>query len=257
MIPPLGKDPPADVTRDAILGGRVALRQPARGHRVGHDAVLLAALAPQACRAMVDLGAGVGGAGLSFLARVPQARGTLVEIDPDLAALALQNVDVNGWAARCTVVAGDVLTLARLSGPAEPQQGAADLVLMNPPFNANAAHQISPHAGRARAHMAAGELLGAWVKAAYRCLAPGGVLCLIHRPEELGAILDALAGRFGAAELLAVHPRPDAPAVRLLVRAVKGRRTPLRLLPGLVLADAHGHPTAAAEAVLRDAQGLG
>ncbi|MFG1417818.1 methyltransferase [Xanthobacter sp. V0B-10] len=250
-------DAPFALTTDAILGGRVSLAQPARGHRVGHDAVLLAALAPEGCRAMVDLGAGVGGAGLAFLARMPQARGTLVEIDPDLAALAQRNAETNGLSCRCRAVAADVLTLGRPSGPAEPAAGAADLVLMNPPFNAAQAHQPSPHDGRARAHVAEEGLLRAWVTAAYRCLAPGGVLCAILRPEDIAALLEALSGRFGAADLLPVHPRPDAPAVRLLARAVKGRRTPPRLLPGLVLADGAGTATAAAQAVLRDAAPLG
>lgn len=244
-------------TRDAILGGRVALRQPARGHRVGHDAVLLAALGPAGCRAMVDFGAGVGAAGLAFLARASAATGTLVEIDPQLAALAAENVRDNHYDERCLVVTADVLRLARPSGPPAPAAGAADLVLMNPPFNAAMAHQTSPHAGRARAHMAPAELLRDWVTAAYRCLAPEGVLALILRPEDLAALLAALQGRFGALELLPVHPRAEAPAVRLLARAVKGRRTAPRILPGLVLADAEGNPTAAAEAVLRGAAGLG
>ena len=35
---------PADkASEDAVLGGRLVLRQPLRGHRVGHDAILLAA----------------------------------------------------------------------------------------------------------------------------------------------------------------------------------------------------------------------
>jgi len=34
---------PAGVTDDLFLGGRLRLRQPRRGHRAGHDAVLLAA----------------------------------------------------------------------------------------------------------------------------------------------------------------------------------------------------------------------
>ena len=33
----------ATITQDAVLGGRLRLRQPKRGHRVGHDAILLAA----------------------------------------------------------------------------------------------------------------------------------------------------------------------------------------------------------------------
>jgi len=32
-----------ETSEDAILGGRLVLRQPLRGHRVGHDAILLAA----------------------------------------------------------------------------------------------------------------------------------------------------------------------------------------------------------------------
>ena len=32
-----------DITEDTVLGGRLHLRQPRRGHRVGHDAILLAA----------------------------------------------------------------------------------------------------------------------------------------------------------------------------------------------------------------------
>ena len=63
--------PAGDVTEDAVLGGRLRLRQPKRGHRVGHDAILLAASCPaRAGDAVVDLGAGVGAAGLALAARV-------------------------------------------------------------------------------------------------------------------------------------------------------------------------------------------
>lgn len=245
----------AAVTHDRILGGRLSLCQPARGHRVGHDAVLLAAFAPALDGgAAVDLGTGVGAAGLAFLSRCPRATATLVEIDPAIAALAAGNAADNALNAR--VVTADVRDLARPSGPAQPEAGAAGLVLMNPPFNADAHHQTSPDGGRARAHKAGPALLGDWVTAAYRCLAPHGRLCLIHRPEALSEILAALDGRFGAAELLPVHPAPGAAAVRLLVRAVKGRRTAPVIRPGLILAGADGTPTAVADAVLRGGEAL-
>ncbi len=249
--------PPAagETTFDPVLGGRLELQQPVRGHRVGHDTLLLAAFAPAAEEA-VDLGAGVGGAGLAFLVRHPQARATLVEIDPALAALAAANAVRNGLSGRCRVVAADVATLGRRAGPAEPAPGVAGLVLTNPPFNLAGAHQPSPHGARSRAHMAGPELLEAWVKAASRCLAPHGLLCMILRPQDLGALLAAFAGRFGAAELLPVHPRAGADAVRLLVRAVKGRRTAPVIRPGLILAAADGTPTPLAEAVLRGAGAL-
>ena len=44
----------------------------------------------------------------------------------------------------------------------------------------------------------------------------------------------------------------ERPRIRVLVRAVKGSRAPLVLLPGLVLNDEAGQPAGAAEAVLRN-----
>src|ERR1700704_2242282 len=89
------------VTEDALLGGSLRLRQPRRGHRVGHDAVLLAAACPaNAGEHLVDLGAGVGAAGLAVALRAPDTTVTLIEIDPDLAALAAENAALNGLAAR-------------------------------------------------------------------------------------------------------------------------------------------------------------
>src|SRR5438876_10734157 len=86
-----------DVSEDAVLGGRLRLRQPRRGHRVGHDAILLAASCPaRAGDDVVDLGAGVGAAGLALATRVEGTSVALVEIDPDLAALAAEDAARNG-----------------------------------------------------------------------------------------------------------------------------------------------------------------
>ena len=240
----------AAVTDDAVLGRRLKLLQPARGHRTGHDAILLAAACPSAKHA-VDLGAGVGAAGLALLTRGIVERVTLVEIDKELAALARANSVKNGFSARTAIVAADVDTLARRGGPPHPKASSADLVLANPPFNDPARRRASPDIARRRAHAAADSTLEIWVRAADRLLKAGGTLVLIHRPEAMAAILAAFEGRFGAVELIPVHPRPDKPAIRLIVRARKGRRTPPVLRPGFMLADAAGKPSLEAEAVLR------
>src|ERR1700724_2916169 len=102
------------VTEDAVLGGALRLRQPRRGHRVGHDAVLLAAACPALPgEHVVDLGAGVGAAGLALAARAREIAVTLVEIDPDLAALATQNAQLNGLAARVKSITLDAVAPAR------------------------------------------------------------------------------------------------------------------------------------------------
>lgn len=248
---------PDELTDDAFLGGRLNLLQPARGHRAGHDAMLLAASAAEA-RCAVDLGAGVGAAGLAFAVRVPQASVTLVEIDPATAALAARNAgrQTPDIAGRVGVVVADIAVLARPSGPPEPAARAADLVLMNPPFNDPARHRVSPHERRALAHSVPDAGLDMWLRAAERLLAPGGRLALIHRPEAVEAILAGLKGRFGAVTIRPVHPAPGAPAHRLLVGAVKGRRTPPALLPSLVLARDDGRPSEDAERVLRRGEAI-
>jgi tRNA1(Val) A37 N6-methylase TrmN6 len=70
---------------------------------------------------------------------------------------------------------------------------------------------------------------------------------------ELSGLLDSA---FGAVTVQPVHPKPEAPAIRVLARATKGSRAPFGLLPGLLLNDSDGRPTAEAEAVLRGAEAL-
>jgi tRNA1(Val) A37 N6-methylase TrmN6 len=79
---------------------------------------------------------------------------------------------------------------------------------------------------------------------------------LIWRADGQGEVLAALEAGFGTVVVLPVHPKPGAPAIRVLVRAVKNGRGPLAILPGFVLADADGKPSAEAETVLRAGSAL-
>jgi tRNA1(Val) A37 N6-methylase TrmN6 len=243
-------DPAVETTEDAALGGRLVLRQPRQGHRFGHDAILLAA----ACSArpgerLVDFGAGVGAAGLAVASRVDDLAVTLVERDPALVTLARANAAHNDLAGRVRAVCLEIGADAAGFAPAGLLPGTADHVIMNPPFNAP--QNPSPHGGRRLAHSAAGDTLPSWLKAASRLLRPGGAVTLIWRADGLDAVLASVSASFGAIGLLPIHPKPDTPAIRVVVRAVKGSRAPLSLLAGFVLADQAGKPTAQAEAVLR------
>jgi tRNA1(Val) A37 N6-methylase TrmN6 len=239
-----------DLTDDAVLGGRVRLMQPRRGHRVGHDAILLAAAtAAGPGEHAVDLGAGVGAAGLALAARVSDLQVTLVEVDPRLAEVAAENILRNDLSERVRAVALDVAAPARAFAAVGLSPGCAAEVLMNPPFNDPARHNRSPDPARRSAHM--DQELASFVACAGRLLTPDGAITLIWRADGLAYVLDSLSA-FGAIRLMPVHPRADAPAHRILLRAVKGSRAPLTLLPALTLNDADGRPTAAAEAVLRD-----
>jgi tRNA1(Val) A37 N6-methylase TrmN6 len=242
-------------SEDAALGGRLVLRQPVRGHRFGHDAILLAAAVPaQAGEQVVEFGAGVGAAGLALARRTDRLEVTLVEIEPALAALAQENAVRNGLAARVHAVCLDVAAPAAAFAAAGLVPEAADHVLMNPPFNPP--QNPSPDPARRAARTASHETLAVWLRTAARLLRPSGMATLIWRADDLAGVLAALVTDFGAISILPVHPKPGAAAIRVLVRATKGRGGSQSLLPGLVLADADGRPSLAAEAVLREAAAL-
>jgi tRNA1(Val) A37 N6-methylase TrmN6 len=244
-----------DTTEDAALGGRLVLRQPRRGHRFGHDAILLAAATDaQPGERACELGAGVGAAGLALAYRVGELALTLVEIDAALAALARRNAAGNGLGARVSVAALDVAAPPAAFAQAGLAAGSCARVLMNPPFN-DPAQQVSPDARRRLAHAGSPAMLATWVDRAALLLAPSGTLTLIWRAQGLADVLAALTG-FGGVAVLPVLPRPNAAAIRILVAAEKGSRAPLALLPGLTLNDADGKPSAAAEAVLRGGASL-
>lgn len=243
-----------ETTEDAVLGGRLVLRQPKRGHRFGHDAILLAAAVDaQGGRIAVDLGAGVGTAGLALAYRVPQLEVRLIEIDPTLADLARENAVRNKLADRASVAELDIATATPLDFATQAMlpPGAAHHVLMNPPYNDAARQNVSPDPARRQAHVAQDDTLPTWVNCASRLLRPHGTLTLIWRATGLADVLSALKG-FGGISIVPVHPKPRAAAIRVIVNAVKGGATPLSLSSPLTLNDADGKPSAEAEAILRD-----
>ena len=119
---------------------------------------------------------------------------------------------------------------------------SADVVLMNPPFNDAKQHRASPDAARELAHVATSSTLEAWTHAARRMLRSGGVLTLIWRSDGLGDVLASLNKGFGSLVVLPVYGDPAKPAIRVIVRAIKGGRTPAAIHPGINLRDATGEP---------------
>lgn len=246
-----------ETTDDAVLGGRLRLLQPKRGHRVGHDAILLAAATGgRAGEHAVDFGAGIGGAGLALAVRVPGLTVTLVEIDRALCELADENAKRNDFGVRVRVAVCDVEDTEALAATGLAE-ASADRVLMNPPFNDPARQQSSPDPRRRLAHVADRDLLTRWLTSAAWLVKPRGTLTLIWRAEALEAVIAALAPAFGDIAVLPVLPRQGAEPIRVLVRAVKGGAGPRSPnLPALVLNDDTGKPSAAAEAVLRELKPL-
>jgi len=243
------------LSEDEFLGGKLRLKQPRRGHRAGHDAVLLAAATPaKVGECIVDLGAGIGAAGLAVASRIKDIDLVLVERDEALVEIARANLAANKLRGRAVML--DVAATAAAFAAAGLRPDSVDRVLMNPPFNDPSRHQVSPDPMRRAAHDAAADTLAVWLRGVRRILKPAGTVSLIWRAEEVGPMLAILEAGFGAAMVLPVHPRPDAAAIRILVRATKGSRAPVALLPGIILNGPAGRASGDIQAVLNGADVL-
>ncbi len=242
------------ITEDALLGGRVRLRQPATGFRVAIDPVLLAAAVPAvAGESVLDVGAGVGAAALCLAARIGDCRVFGIEIQQDLVRVAGENVALNALTGRVDIVTGDLTR-----PPPRLAAGTFDHVMANPPYHEAGRVDRSPDAGKAAASIETVGGLADWVGFCLAMVRRGGSVSFVHRADRLDALLARLSPRAGA---IVVFPLwPDAagsrPAKRVIVQARKGLATPLRLARGLALHADGGGYTAQAEAILRDGAAL-
>lgn len=236
-----------ETTEDLLLDGRVRLVQPKTGYRAAVDPVLLAAWVPaRAGERVVDLGCGAGAVFACLAGRVPGVEVIGVERDPAMADLARRTLAANG-------IAGRIETADLTALPATWEAGRIDHVAANPPYLPADRADPSPDAGRAAAGVEAGSDLADWIAVARRCLRHKGTVTLVHRADRLDDILTALARGFGSVVVFPLFPKAGRDAGRVLVRAVRGGRAPLRLASGLVLHAEDGAYTDPADAVLRGA----
>ena len=243
------------ITDDAFLDGALQVLQPRSGYRAGLDAVFLAAAVPAGQGSdpvrVLDVGAGVGTAGLCLARRVETARITLLEREPELARLATENVARNGLQERVSVVEADIARSAADLAALGLKPESFDHVIANPPYHQVGAGTPSAVSLKANAHAMPEADLGHWARFMARMAASGAGATIVHKAEALADLLAVLEGRFGAIKILPLHPRAGAPAHRVIVQGVKGSRAPVTLLAGVVLHGADNAFTPGAQAILR------
>ena len=229
------------LTRDAFLGARLMVAQPAKGFRAGLDSVLLGASVGRTGGALLDLGCGVGVAALVALAHQPDISALLADSDPQMLALATENLADNGFAARAETSLIDVTANGSQRKLAGLRTDHFASVIANPPFFTAGRGTAPGDGSRAAARHMEIEALDRWVRTAAACATPGGEVIFIHVSESLGPLLSAFETRFGAITILPLAPRPDDAASRVLVRGIKGSRAPLTLLAPRALHGIAGH----------------
>ena len=228
-----------------VLDHKVRLYQAADGFRTSMDSVFLAAACPAvAGQTVLDLGCGVGGASFCLLRRVADCSLTGIDIQDSHIELAKANAGLNNVEGRTAFVTGDITQWQT--------RQMFDHVICNPPYMETGAHSVSPMPERAIALGHNILTVKHWIDAGFRALKSSGTLTMIHRADMTDKIIRGLGARFGAVEIIPLYPRAGQEARRVIIRAIKDRKTPARLHAGIILHEQDGAYTKAADAILRD-----
>ena len=233
-----------------VLNGALSLEQPENGFRTSIDAVLLAAACPaKAGQSILDMGCGVGSAGLCVLHRINDTTLTGLDIQDSHVQIAMQNSKTNILSTRSVFINADVRSF---------EQTGFDHVICNPPYENAGAHLHSPSEAKAKAigHTDHDISLEVWMKCAFRCVKSGGSLTMIHKADQLQAIIQALGKSWGATEIIPLWPKAGKPAKRVIIRTIKHRKSPAIMHPGLILHNQDGSYTIGAEKILRASAAL-
>ena len=208
--------------------------------RLSTDCVLLADFVNTSSAAKgIDLSCASGAIGLLLLSRSPRLHMTGLELLPQAAALAGENMAVNGLSARSRIVTGDIRQHRQLF-----PSGSFDLVVANPPYFPLGSGAVSPDEGRAAAR---GEvsctLEDVCTAAAFLCRT-GGSFALVHKPERLSEVLCCMS-RHGLEpkRLRLVCHRAELAPNLALIEGRRGGRPGMKVEPLLVLRNADGEET--------------
>jgi tRNA1Val (adenine37-N6)-methyltransferase len=227
-------------TQDMFFNGRITVLQHREGYRFSIDAVLLAAFSsPEAGDRIVDLGTGCGIIPLILGFRHPEVSITGIEVQPELAALAAQNIEVNGLKERISIICGDLkqITIQAVSGP-------VDLVVSNPPYRKDRSGRVNPNLQRAVARHEILATLNDVVGSASKLLGIGGRFAAIYPAERITDLLSTLrTAGIEPKHIQTVHAKRHDPARLILVSGIKSGRPGAAVHEPLVIYRSNGKYT--------------
>lgn len=241
-----------------VLGKKVRLYQAPGGFRTSMDSVMLAGACPvKSSQNVLDLGCGVGSAGICALYRVKKATLLGIDIQANHIALAKKNAVLNDMKNRASFAYVDVRDLEKFD------IGTFDHVICNPPYKEAGEHKRSTSPARARAmgHSCDAVSLKTWVDCAWHYIKGQGSFTIIHEAARCDSVIRSLFSarggrRFGNIEIIPLFPKAGAPAKRVIIRAWKHKKAGSNILPGIIMHNEDGSSTEHAESILRNGEAL-
>ena len=206
----------------------------------GMDAVLLSgfAAAPQGGR-VLDLGTGTGILPILMAAKTEAAELVGLEIQPESADMASRSVILNDLQERVHIIQGDIKEAEHIFDAA-----SFDVVTSNPPYMIGGHGLKNPEAPKAIARHEVMCSLEDVVKAAARCLKPGGKFYMVHRPFRLAEIMVMMHNyKLEPKRMKLVYPYVDKEPSMVLIEGSRGGRARLTVEKPLIIYESQGKYT--------------
>ena len=181
----------------------------------GMDAVLLSgfASAPDGGR-VLDLGTGTGIIPILMAAKTGAKELVGLEIQPESAEMANRSVILNDLEEKVKIVEGDIKEAGELF-----EAASFDVVTSNPPYMIEVLCDLEDV-----------------VKAAARCLKPGGKFYMVHRPFRLAEIMVVMNRyKLEPKRMRLVYPFIDKEPSMVLIEGARGGKSRITVEPPLII----------------------
>ena len=206
----------------------------------GMDAVLLANFAEIKRNAkVIDLGSGNGIIPILLAAKEKGKDFTGIELQDEIAEMANRSVRLNKIEDRCRILNADIREVKTLF-----ERGTFDAVTSNPPYIKESHGLSNPNAPVNIARHEIHVNLEQVIEGASYLLHESGTFSMVHKPFRLPEIMELLKKyRLEPKRLQLVEPKKDKEASIVLIEAVKGGGSFLKVLPTLTVYNDDGSYT--------------
>lgn len=230
---------------DKLWGG-FALIQDDSFFKLGQDSMLLSAFAaPPVHGTVMDLGCGNGALSVLLCARNPGITVTGLEIQPEVAALAQENVELNQLQQRMTVIQGDLKQHKSLF-----RTGSFDYIVCNPPYFSQNSGFSAKGRNRLTARQEKECNAADAVQAAAYLVKFGGRVAFVYRPERVVELItDMRKYQLEPKRIRFVHQHAQAVPSAVLIEARRGSAPGVQVMPPLLVCDRDGTQTAEYRAI--------
>lgn len=238
-------------TCDTLFHGHLQCNQYEQGYRFSIDAVLLAHFCQftKSDLRVLDLCCGCGVIGLIIAYRHAAVRVWGLELQPSMVELVEENVAINGYKDRFSVIAGNAVQIGQYLQPE-----SFDLVVCNPPYGKRSGGRQNRHQTVSIARHEVNGKLRDFVRAAAFAVKNRKRVAFIYPAIYTGKLLAELARqRLTVKRIQPVYSYPGEQSARLvLMEAVKNGGEQCDLLPPFyIYARKNGEYTPAMEAKYR------